>query len=142
MKKLHLILLFIATAMTVQAQTDSTTFKAQLYNEQLDVEMTINLYDADVEVPNLEFLGPLGGYLSKRRSYSTCWIITDAVLKNNHSAQIEMINESGSEDLTATLVCTSDSTYTFKQGSGSTLKIPKGNKWQKLPACFTLKRKK
>jgi hypothetical protein len=51
-----------------------------------------------------------------------------------------MINDYGSEDLTATLTAENDSLYVLKQIDGSTLKVPNNGKWQKLPKRFELKR--
>jgi hypothetical protein len=52
-----------------------------------------------------------------------------------------MVNDFGSEDLTASLTYINDSTYIFRQEEGSTVKIPKNGKWQKLPKKLTFKRK-
>ena len=46
-----------------------------------------------------------------------------------------------SEDLTATLTAENDSLYVLKQVEGSTLKVPKEGKWQKLPSKLVLKRR-
>jgi hypothetical protein len=51
-----------------------------------------------------------------------------------------MINDYGSEDLEATLICQNDSTYVLRQGKGSTIKVPNDGKWQRLPQTITLKR--
>ena len=50
-----------------------------------------------------------------------------------------MINDYGSEDLTATLTVENDSLYVLKQVEGSTLKVPKDGKWQKLPSKLVFK---
>lgn len=52
-----------------------------------------------------------------------------------------MVNDFGSEDLIASLTCVNDSTYIFRQEKGSTVKIPKNGKWQKLPKTLKFKRK-
>ena len=53
------------------------------------------------------------------------------------------VNDFGSEDLTATLTVKNDTLYVLKQVDGSTLKVPKNGKWQKLPTSlpFTLRQK-
>jgi hypothetical protein len=53
-----------------------------------------------------------------------------------------MINDYGSEDLTATLTVQGDSVFVLKQESGSTLKVPHKGKWQKLPKTMEFKRQK
>ena len=52
-----------------------------------------------------------------------------------------LINDFGSEDLEATLTRKNDSVYIFKQEKGSTVKIPKNGKWQKLPKTLEFKQK-
>ncbi len=48
-----------------------------------------------------------------------------------------LINDTGSEDLTATLTVKNDTTYVLRQMKGSTLKVPNKGKWQKLPTEVT-----
>jgi hypothetical protein len=52
-----------------------------------------------------------------------------------------MINDYGSEDLTAILTAKNDSLYELRQVEGSTLKVPKNGKWQKLPKTLEFKRR-
>ena len=52
-----------------------------------------------------------------------------------------MINDFGSEDLEASLTRKNDSIYIFKQEKGSTVKIPKNGKWQKLPKTLEFKKR-
>ena len=122
------------------AQDEAKPFRAHLYNEEYEVYLQIDFYDETVVVPGNELYGQLPGYLGKKNN-SFCWPITMAKLaKNGKSAELSLINDYGSEDLTATLTCENDSIYTLKQGKGSTLKVPKNGKWQKLPGTLTLKR--
>ena len=53
-----------------------------------------------------------------------------------------MINDFGSEDLTATLTQQNDSIYILQYVDGSTFKIPNKGKWQKLPKKLEFKRSK
>ena len=52
-----------------------------------------------------------------------------------------MINDYGSEDLSATLHLKNDTTLVLEQGRGSAIKIPKNGKWQKLPSKLTFIRR-
>ena len=67
---------------------------------------------------------------------------TKEQIKKDNEAEISLINDFGSEDLQASLFCHNDTTYVLHQLKGSTLKIPKNGKWQKLPKYLVLKRKK
>lgn len=128
-----------AAACAQTASTDSTVFRAYLFNIEYSIYMRINFYKQDIVIPGQELLGTLPGYLGKERN-SFCWPVLQADIKGKE-ARLLMVNDYGSEDLEAVLTCVDDSTYTLKQGKGSTLKVPNNGKWQKLPRVLTLKRK-
>ena len=134
-KKILLAACLAMLATAIQAQKN---FRAYLYNNEYNVYLRINFYDQDISVPGQDLYGKLPGYLGKMRN-SFCWVITSATVKDNE-AKIAMINDFGSEDLIATLTYESDSLYRLKQIEGSTLKVPKNGKWQKLPKTLEFKR--
>ncbi len=140
MSKFLTLALFIFQAFSLQAQNAKRPFDAQLSNSEFQVTMSINFYEQNITVPGQELYGLLPGYLVKNHN-SFSWIITSAKIKGN-KAQMMLINDYGSEDLTATLIQKNDSTYLLKQESGSTLKIPSHGKWQKLPKTIEFKRNK
>ena len=129
----------ICLSSLAMAQSDGSRFKAYLYNKEYQVYLRINFYDQDIIIPDQELLGGLPGYLGKERN-NFCWPIVSVEVKGK-KAQLQMVNDYGSEDLEATLICENDSTYTLKQGKGSTLKVPNNGKWQKLPGTLTFKRR-
>lgn len=117
-------------------------FRANIFNKEYDVLLNINLYDNDIIVPGQEVFGLMSGYLVKTGT-TFYWFVTSAQISDDgQQATLFLTNDYGSEDMTALLTCDTDSTYTLKQLKGSTLKVPKGGKWQKLPKTLTLKRKK
>jgi hypothetical protein len=124
----------------MSAQKRLRPFNAYLYNKEYEIYLQINFYEQDVNVPGQELYGPLPGYLGKERN-SFCWVITSAKLKNDKTAEVAFINDYGSEDFTALLTQQNDSCYTLKHLDGSTLKVPKNGRWQKLPGTIELKRK-
>lgn len=136
-----LIILFTLLSALSYAQKDDTTFRAYLYNKTYDVFLRINLYEQDITIPGQELYGPLPGYLGKHNN-SFCWVITSADIKSEKEAELSLINDYGSDDLTATLTCKNDSVYILQQRHGSTLKVPKNGKWQKLPKVLELKKRK
>ena len=141
MKK-HLLsaLLFFVVAWTASAQTDQSSFRAYLINNEYEVYLRINFYDQNITVPGQELYGELPGYLGKKKN-SFCWVITSCKVKNDHEATLQLINDFGSEDLTATLTRQNDSIYVLRQDKGSTIKVPNKGKWQKLPKTLSFKRK-
>ena len=114
-------------------------FRAYLYNNEYDVFLRINFYEQDVNVPGQDLFGQVPGYLGKKNN-SFAWLITSAKI-NGDKAKLQLINDYGSEDLTATLTRKNDSIYVLKQESGSTLKVPNKGKWLKLPKTLEFKRK-
>ena len=137
MRKCFLLLvamLFCATGLMAQ-QSDSTVFKGYLYNKEYNVYMRINFYDRDVVISWQELFGQLPGFLAKEGS-SYCWIVTDVEV-DGERATLELVNDSGSDDLVATLTQQNDSTYVLRQGKGATMRVPNSGKWQKLPQQLT-----
>ena len=139
-KKIIIFGLLAACFTTVSAQNDSKAFRAYLFNKTYDVYLRINFYEQDVNVPGQELYGELPGYLGKKNN-SFCWVITSCQVKSEREAELQLINDFGSEDLTATLTCLNDSTYVLQQGKGSTIKVPHKGKWQKLPKTLELKKR-
>ena len=135
-----IIFAMLAATITAQAQTDSTTFRGRLFNDEYELFLQIDFYKMGVSVPQHEVYGELPGYVGRKRN-SFVWLITDAQITGEKTATLELINDYGSEDLTATLTQLTDSTYQLRQVDGSTLKMPRNGKWQKIPKSLTLKRK-
>lgn len=135
-KKILLAACLAMLATAIQAQKN---FRAYLYNNEYNVYLRINFYDQDISVPGQDLYGKLPGYLGKKYN-SFCWVITDCEVKDEQHAEMQLINDFGSEDLTATLTWLNDSTYELKQGAGSTIKVPNKGKWQKLPKTLILKK--
>jgi hypothetical protein len=138
----RLILFLIACQISVlsaSAQKTDKPFRAYIYNNEYEVFMRLDLYSESITVPGQELYGNLSGYLGKRHN-SFCWLITSAKIDGN-TAELQMINDYGSEDLTARLTVEKDSLYVLRQVEGSTLKVPKEGKWQKLPSKLVFKRR-
>ena len=139
MNKLIAILLFCLTSIGVSAQSNNGPFRAYIYNNEFDVYLRINFYEQNITIPGQDLYGQVPGYLGKKNN-SFVWIITSATIKGD-KAHLALINDYGSEDLTATLTRKNDSIYVLKQEAGSTLKVPNKGKWQKLSKNLEFKRK-
>lgn len=138
MKKTIATILLLLSLLQANAQEKSGPFRAYLFNKEYNVFLKIDFYKQDITVPGQDLYGELPGYLSKR-SNTFCWLITSVDVRGN-TATLQMINDYGSEDLTATLTAKSDSIFVLKQIDGGTLKVPNNGKWQKLPKTMELKR--
>jgi len=113
------------------AQSDSTLFKTQLSNKEYDVYLNIDFYHKNLKVPGQELFGEMPGYFGDRRD-SRKWLITDATI-DGKTAHLSIINDYGSEDLTADLVILPDGSYELQQKDGSSMKIARNRKWVKIP---------
>ena len=134
----NILLLLLVT--TIYAQKTGDAFRAYLYNNTYNVYLRINFYNQDVTVPGQELYGQLPGYLGKLHN-SFCWVITSCEIIDENKAELQLINDFGSEDLKATLTRENDSIYILKQVAGNTIKVPNQGKWQKLPKTLEFKRK-
>ena len=139
-KFLLTMVLVVVAVMNGFAQKDNSAFRAYLYNNEYDVYLRINFYDQDVTIPGQELYGDLPGYLGKKNN-SFCWVITSCEIQSEKKATLQLINDFGSEDLTATLTRKNDSIYILRQGDGNPIKVPSKGKWQKLPKTIELKRR-
>lgn len=104
-------------------------------NNEYEVYLQINFYQNDIKVPGQEIFGTIAGFLGDRKD-SRKWLITDAAIEGK-TAHLSIINDYGSEDLTADLTLESDGTYSLKQIAGSNIKIARNRKWVKIPKKLT-----
>lgn len=140
MKRILTIAALALMATSAMAQSDAEPFKGNLSNDEYKVYINFDFHGSGINVPGHEILGQLPGYLAKQRN-SFYWLITSAKIVGKDKAEIELINDYGSEDLKATLTIKDDSTYVLTQCDGSALKVPNDGKWQKLPQKLVLKKK-
>ena len=118
---------------------DSTAFKGKIVNDEYQIWIEMDFDAQAVIVPEQEIFGEVAGYLGAKRDPRK-WIVTGVEMKNKTTARLEIVNDYGSEDLTATLTLNSDGTFTLKQLNGSTIKIAVNKKWVKLPKTLVFKR--
>lgn len=127
------------TALSGWAQSDSTTYKCKIVNDEYQVYMDINFYDNDILVPGQEIFGKIAGYFGDYKD-SRKWLITDAQIEGK-TAHLAITNDYGSEDLTADLTVLKDGSYELKQTEGSAIKIARNRKWVKIPKKLVFHKK-
>jgi hypothetical protein len=136
-KFLHIVVLAAFFCLPASAQhTDSLCFSAKFVNQELGVFLKLNPYAQDVTIPGQEFYGQLPGYMGCDGS-SFCWPVVSAHVSGSKATLI-MVNDYGSEDLSAQLSQKNDTLFVFTQLKGSQLKVPRKGKWLKLPRVFEL----
>lgn len=134
---IYILLAFIGS--NIYAQSDSTTFKTEIYNKEYDIFIHLDLNNRQLIAPDHELFGPIAGYLRKSTS-SFYWLILDAEICDK-KATLQMVNDFGSEDLVATLIQLNDSTYRLTQKKGSAIKVPYKGKWMKIPNTLEFKKR-
>lgn len=138
MKKYFSILTLLILTLNSWAQEPDSLFRGKLVNSELEVTIVLNLYEKNVKVPQQEIFGNVDGYLYYKHD-GRKWIIVESEVQGDR-ALLTIINDYGSEDLTATLTYQSDGSFVLKQETGSALKIVKDRKWVKLPKKIVFKR--
>lgn len=130
--------MFVLLVSVKLAAQSNKVFHTYIYNDEFKVYMDINLYENNVIVPNQELFGEIPGYFGAKRDQRK-WLITSAKIDGKNSATLEIVNDYGSEDLTATLTYNpEDGSYVLKQKSGSRIKIVVNRKWVKIPTELKL----
>lgn len=137
MKKLFILMFVLLVSVKLAAQSNKV-FHTYIYNDEFKVYMDINLYENNVVVPDQELFGEIPGYFGAKRDQRK-WLITSAKIDGKNSATLEIVNDYGSEDLTATLTFNpEDGSYVLRQKSGSRIKIVVNRKWVKIPTELKL----
>lgn len=130
--------MFVLLVSVKLAAQSEKVFHTYIYNDEFKVYMDINLYENNVIVPDQELFGEIPGYFGAKRDQRK-WLITSAKIDGKNSATLEIVNDYGSEDLTATLTYNpEDGSYVLKQKSGSRIKIVVNRKWVKIPTELKL----
>lgn len=137
-KLLFLFVMSLVSAAAVAQQ--GRPFDTTIRNEEYKIYIRLNLYDKNITVPGQDVLGEVDGYFGSTQS-STKWIVVASRLIDGRTSEIEVVNDYGSEDFTATLKVNDDGTYEYKKDGGSTLKFAVRGKWQKIPGNLELVRK-
>ena len=139
MKKSLILATLLAAGIQAFAQ-DRHPFKGYFYNKEYAVYLRIDFYDSSITVPGQEVFGAMPGYFGDSKD-GRKWLFTDAKIKGK-VAEIDVVNDYGSEDLKASLTCVNDSTYLLRQLEGSDLKIARNRKWVKMPKTLAFKKRK
>ena len=126
---------------TITSMAQENNFNTRIYNKVYDVEIVMNLNEESINIPGQEILGRVYGYLKKKTDARVWAIMSAKISKDGKRAEIEMVNDYGSEDLNAELTYDAKTgSYTLRQLSGSTIKVSNGKKWLKLPKELTFER--
>lgn len=136
MKRMLFLLAFLAAtnvlAQTTPTPTDSTAqfpFKGHFFCKETGVNMYLNLYEENIEVPGFSFLGKMHGYM-RDGIYGT-WMIVKSEIKNNQ-AIIRFSNDIGSDSQDIEFTQQNDSTFTYQTKGGNAIRKAVGRKLEKV----------
>ncbi len=139
MKKYLLFLILSVITLHIWAQ-EQKPFNVEISNDEYKIHIKMNLYDKDIIAPDNEALGKVDGYFGSTQSTNK-WFITSSKIVNSKTAEIQVVNDYGSEDFNAVIKINNDGTYSYQKKNGSTLKFAVNSKWQKIPGSLTFSRK-
>lgn len=128
----------VMTATCAHAQRQKLPFYGYFSNAEYDIYLKINFYDNNVTVPGQEIFGEMSGFLGDKKDLRK-WLFTSAEV-NGDVATLQITNDYGSEDLTATLTKQNDSVFVLRQTDGSQIKIARNRKWVKIPKTISFKK--
>ncbi len=134
MKRSLLLLVILAVCLCGNAQ-NTKPFNSEIHNDEYKIFIKMNLYDKNIVAPDNEALGEIEGYFGSTQSTNK-WLIVSSIISGN-TAELEVMNDYGSEDFTATITYQEDGTYSYKKKQGSTMKYAVKGKWQKIPSNLT-----
>ena len=112
-------------------------FKGEFYNEEIGLKLHLDLYNESLEVPDMAFLGPVGGYMDG--SIYGVWMLTKRERKGG-TAILRFTNDIGSDSQTIELKPLPDGTYQYTALEGNNVRRVKGRKLVKVPDIMIMKR--
>lgn len=144
--KLLLLVLPLLLSASLHAQTApcpsysvfQQPFKGHYFCKETGVNMYLNLYEEDIEVPGFSFLGKMHGYM--RDGIYGIWMIVQSEVKDN-KALIRFSNDIGSDSQDIEFTQQNDSTFIYQTKSGNAIRKAIGRKLEKVTGRMVFIRK-
>ncbi len=131
------IALFITTTLSLLAAQAAEPWRLRLENNVEQATLKIDLYEESVDVPGMELLGPMNGYLGGKGVYGV-WMVTSFDIKDDRTATLRLSNDQGSETQSIRLTQQTDSTYLMELQGGVVVKRAVNRKLVKIPSKIVL----
>lgn len=113
-------------------------FEGRFYCSETGVNIYLNLYEENMEVPGFEFLGKMAGYMCGD-IYGTWMLISHEV--KGKKALLRFSNDIGSDSQNIEFTQVSDSVYTYHAVGGNEIRKASGRKLVKVTGDMNFKRK-
>lgn len=143
MKKHGLALvLWCAMGLALSAQTPDGKgpWKVDLTSKEEGVRMKLDLYEESVDVPGMDLLGPMHGFLGGK-IYGV-WMVTSFSIKNDSTATIRFSNDLGSDTQECILRHKWDDSYQLELKGGVAVKKVVERKLVKIKNLHTFEPKR
>lgn len=129
-------LLFFCESFSLLAQGP---WKMTLTCPEEKINLVMNLYKEDIEVPGMGMFGPMNGYLGG--NIYGVWSITSFKIENDKSATLRVSNDLGSETQSVQITQQNDSIWKMEFTGHNVIKRVNGKKLVKIPSVFLMKKK-
>ena len=103
------------------------------------INLVMNLYKEDIEVPGMEMFGPMNGYLGG--NIYGVWSITSFKIENDRNVSLRVSNDLGSETQAIQITQQNDSVWKMEFTGHNVVKRVNGKKLVKIPSVFLMKKK-
>lgn len=134
----HILLPFVASLLSLTAMA-AEPWRLRLENKEERTTLKLDLYEESVDVPGMELLGPMNGYLGGQGVYGV-WMVTSFNINDEATATLRLSNDQGSETQSVRLTQQTDSTYLMELQGGVVVKRAVNRKLVKIPSKILLKR--
>lgn len=138
-----LVVLFFASiglkSMSGEPMDSAAWLKGNFENKELNIKLALNLYEADIEVPGLGFLGPTNGYMSGSGIYGV-WIVVGHQIIEKGKATLRLSVDTGADSQSVELRQVSDSIVSYRAIGTNYVKKARGRKLVKTMSEFLLHR--
>lgn len=123
---------------STEEKTD-TLFKGIFYNETIGLNLHLDLYEESLEVPDMEFLGAVHGYMEG--SIYGVWMLLSFEIKGNH-ALLKFTNDLGSETQLIRLTHKGGNEYFYQTEGSNEVRRVVGRKLVKIEPSMPMKKRK
>lgn len=113
-------------------------FKGIFENFENRAVIHLDLYNATLTAPGLDFLGKLNGYMNGRGIYGI-WLLTDYKIEGK-VATLRFSNDTGADSQTILFTQENDSIFQYKAINGNSIKRASGKKLVKIASEMTFKK--
>ena len=136
MYKHLLTAIFLTVAISALAQGP---WKMILTCPEEKIDLVMNLYKEDIEVPGMEMFGPMNGYLGG--NIYGVWSITSFKIDSDKNVSLRVSNDLGSETQAIQITQQNDSVWRMEFTGHNVIKRVNGKKLVKIPSVFLMKKK-